>query len=124
MMRLMKEKQSIGVVSDQLGSPTYAADLAKAIMHIISSNKWEPGIYNFSNEGIISWFDFALEIKQSIKSSCIVNPLLTEQFPTPAKRPKYSVLDKAKIQQTFSIQLKDWKESLKECIQKLNTEGK
>jgi dTDP-4-dehydrorhamnose reductase len=124
MMRLMNEKQSIGVVSDQLGSPTYAADLAKAIMQIISSEEWVPGIYNFSNEGIISWFDFANEIKRLVKSSCIVNPLTTAEFPTPAKRPRYSVLDKAKIQQTFSIQLKDWKESLKECIQKLNAEDK
>ena len=120
MMRLMDEKQSIGVVSDQVGSPTYAADLAEAIMQIINSGKWQAGIYNYSNEGIISWFDFACEIKELIGSSCIVNPLATEQFPTPAKRPKYSVLDKTKIQQTFSIQLRDWKESLKHCINKLN----
>lgn len=124
MIRLMNEKESIGVVNDQVGSPTYAHDLAKAIMQIISSGTWMPGIYNFSNEGVISWFDFANEIKQLINSPCIVNPLSTEQFPTPAKRPKYSVLDKTKIQQTFSIQLKDWKESLKECIQKLNARTK
>lgn len=120
MMRLMNEKESIGVVSDQVGSPTYAADLAEAIMQIISSGKWQAGIYNYSNEGIISWFDFANEIKTLIDSDCIVNPLTTEQFPTPAKRPKYSVLDKTKIQETFSVQLKDWKESLKHCIEKLN----
>lgn len=120
MMRLMSEKESIGVVSDQVGSPTYAADLAEAIMQIISSGKWQAGIYNYSNEGTISWFDFANEIKKLIGSSCLVNALTTEQFPTPAKRPKYSVLDKTKIQQTFSIQLKDWKESLKHCIDKLN----
>lgn len=120
MMRLMNEKESIGVVSDQVGSPTYAADLAEAIMQIISSGKWQAGIYNYSNEGVISWFDFANEIKKLIGSSCAVNALTTEQFPTPAKRPKYSVLDKTKIQQTFSIQLKDWKESLKHCIDKLN----
>lgn len=119
MMRLMNEKENIGVVNDQVGSPTYAADLAEAIMQIISSGEWQPGIYNYSNEGIISWFDFANEIKRLIGSSCMVNPLTTEQFPTPAKRPKYSVLDKTKIQQTFSIQLKDWKESLKICIDKL-----
>jgi dTDP-4-dehydrorhamnose reductase len=93
-------------------------------MQIISSGKWVPGIYNFSNNGVISWFDFANEIKRLIKSSCIVNPLTTEQFPTPAKRPKYSVLDKTKIQETFSIQLKDWEKSLNECIQKLNAESK
>lgn len=119
MIRLMNEKENIGVVNDQVGSPTYAADLAEAIMQIISSGEWQPGIYNYSNEGIISWFDFANEIKRLIGSSCMVNPLTTEQFPTPAKRPKYSVLDKTKIQQTFSVQLKDWKESLKICIDKL-----
>jgi len=123
MIRLMHERESIGVVNDQIGSPTYAADLARAVMQIISSGKWVPGIYNFSNEGVISWFDFANEIKKLINSSCVVNPLSTEQFPTPAKRPKYSVLDKTKIQQTFSVQLRDWKESLKECISKL-VEGK
>jgi dTDP-4-dehydrorhamnose reductase len=123
MMRLMNEKQSLGVIDDQLGSPTYAADLAEAIMQIISSGKWEPGIYNYSNDGIISWFDFANEIKRQIGANCIVNPLTTEQFPTPAKRPRYSVLDKAKIQNTFSITLKDWKESLRLCISKLLAQG-
>ncbi|MBO9684703.1 MAG: sugar nucleotide-binding protein [Flavisolibacter sp.] len=123
-MRLMNEKESIGVVNDQIGSPTYAKDLAQAILQIISSGKWVPGIYNFSNEGVISWFDFANEIKTLINSSCIVNPLTTEQFPTPAKRPKYSVLNKAKIQQTFLVQLRDWKGSLKECIDKLKSEKK
>jgi dTDP-4-dehydrorhamnose reductase len=123
MMRLMGEKESLGVIDDQLGSPTYAADLADAIMQIISSGKWEPGIYNYSNDGVISWFDFANEIKKQIGSNCIVNPLTTEQFPTPAKRPKYSVLDKAKIQNTFSITLKDWKESLRICISKIVAQG-
>lgn len=119
MIRLMNEKESIGVVNDQLGSPTYAADLAEAIMQIIVLGKWKAGIYHFSNEGKITWFEFANEIKQLINSNCIINSLATEQFPTPAKRPKYSVLDKTKIQQTFSIELKDWKESLKTCIAKL-----
>lgn len=119
MMRLMKEKESIGVVSDQIGSPTYAADLAEAILEIIRSGKWMPGIYNYSNEGTISWFDFAREIKTLIKSSCVVNPLTTSQFPTPAKRPAYSVLDKTKIQTTYHIKLKDWKDSLKVCIEKI-----
>ncbi|MGZ3845830.1 MAG: dTDP-4-dehydrorhamnose reductase [Flavisolibacter sp.] len=123
MMRLMSERESIGVVSDQVGSPTYAADLAEAIMQIISSGKWVPGIYNYSNEGIISWLDFANEIKTQIKSSCIVNPLSTEQFPTPAKRPKYSALDKTKIQTTFSVRLKDWKDSLRTCINKLTAQA-
>jgi dTDP-4-dehydrorhamnose reductase len=119
MMRLMKEKESIGVVTDQVGSPTYAADLAQAILQIITSEKWVPGIYNYSNEGVISWFDFASEIKKLINASCIVNPITTSQFTTPAKRPAYSVLDKSKIQNTFNILLKDWKESLKICVEKL-----
>jgi dTDP-4-dehydrorhamnose reductase len=123
MMRLMSEKQSLGIIDDQLGSPTYAADLAEAIMQIISSGKWEQGIYNYSNDGVTSWFDFANEIKHQIGSNCIVHPLTTEQFPTPAKRPKYSVLDKSKIQHTFSISLKDWKESLRVCISKLVAQG-
>jgi dTDP-4-dehydrorhamnose reductase len=120
MIRLMHEKESISVVNDQTGSPTYAADLAAAIMQIISSSKWQGGIYNFSNEGVISWFDFANEIKRLTGSSCHINAVSTLQFPTPAKRPKYSVLDKAKIRATFFIQPKDWKESLKVCIGKLD----
>ena len=119
MMRLMKEKESIGVVSDQIGSPTYAADLAQAIMQIITQNKWISGIYNYSNAGVISWFDFASEIKSLTNASCVINPITTDQFPTPAKRPAYSVLDKAKVQSTFNIELKDWKESLKVCVDKL-----
>jgi dTDP-4-dehydrorhamnose reductase len=121
MMRLMNEKESIGVVSDQVGSPTYAADLAEAIMQIITSGNWQSGIYNYSNKGIISWFDFANEIKKLIGASCVINSLTTEQFPTPAKRPRYSALDKAKIQQAFSIQLKDWKDSLKVCVDRLQS---
>lgn len=119
MIRLMNEKESIGVVNDQVGSPTYAADLAEAIMQIIVLGKWEAGIYNFSNEGNITWFEFANEIKRLTGSNCVINPLTTEQFPTAAKRPKYSVLDKTKIQSTFSIELKNWKESLGICVAKL-----
>lgn len=119
MIRLMKEKESIGVVSDQIGSPTYAADLAQAILQIITSGKWTPGVYNYSNDGVISWFDFAMEIKKLTDASCVVIPITTAQFPTPAKRPGYSVLDKTKIQNTFNIPLSDWKESLRACVQKL-----
>jgi len=125
MMRLMNEKDSISVVNDQIGSPTYAADLAEAILQIITSfhSHHSPltthGIFNFSNEGIISWFEFAEAIKEMIKCPCEVKPIPTSSYPTPAKRPAYSVLDKTKIQETFHIQLKDWKESLKTCIDKL-----
>ncbi len=119
MMRLMSEKESISVVNDQIGSPTYAADLAEVIMQIIIYGKWLSGIYHYSNEGIISWFDFAEEINRLGKFSCEVNPITTKQFPTPAKRPKYSVLDKSKIEGAYSIEIKDWKKSLESCISKI-----
>jgi dTDP-4-dehydrorhamnose reductase len=119
MKRLMDEKESISVVHDQVGSPTYAADLATVIMEIIASGKWESGIYNYSNSGVISWFDFANEIKKELHSKCEVYPIPTSQFPTPAKRPAYSVLDKEKIQSVYNIMAREWKESLKECIDKL-----
>jgi len=124
MIRLMNEKDSISVVNDQIGSPTYAADLAEAVLKIIAdcelrTANWRPGIYNFSNEGIISWFEFAEAIKEIIKCPCDLKPIPTSSYPTPAKRPAYSVLDKTKIQETFGIQLKDWKESLVVCIEKI-----
>ena len=119
MKRLMGEKESISVVNDQVGSPTYAADLAAAIMEIITSGKWEPGIYNYSNSGVISWFDFANEIKTLLHSTCKILPISTAQFPTPAKRPAYSVLDKSKIKKVYNITTRDWKESLMKCMSKL-----
>ena len=127
MIRLMNEKDEIKVVNDQVGSPTYAADLADVILAIIrntelATGNWQPGVYNYSNEGIISWFEFAQAIKEIIDCACEVKPISTEEYPTPARRPAYSVLDKTKIQQTFGIQLKDWKESLAICIKKINTQ--
>lgn len=116
MMRLMHDKNEISVVNDQVGSPTYAADLAEAILQIISSGKWVPGIYHFSNEGIISWYDFALAIKEKTNSNCTIHPISTSQYPTPAKRPAWSVLDKSKIQTVFGISLKNWKDSLSVCL--------
>jgi dTDP-4-dehydrorhamnose reductase len=116
MMRLMKEKESIGVVNDQRGAPTYAADLAAAIMQIINKNNFVAGIYHYSNFGNISWFDFAKEIAEQINTACIVNPISTAQFPTPAARPAYSVLDTEKISSTFVLQINGWKESLRKCI--------
>ncbi|HKO79191.1 MAG TPA: dTDP-4-dehydrorhamnose reductase [Chitinophagaceae bacterium] len=112
MLRLMKERDQINVVNDQVGTPTYAADLAEVILHIISSGNWKTGIYHFSNEGKISWYDFAVAIKEFSGSSCKVNPITTAAYPTPARRPYYSVLDKTKIRQTFLIPIKDWKSSL------------
>ena len=124
MVKLMKEKDEINVVNDQIGSPTYAADLADAILQIIIFNTQHStiniqGIYHFSNEGIISWYDFAVAIKELTGSNCKINPISTSQYPTAAKRPAYSTLDKTKIQQTFGITLKDWKKSLAVCIQKI-----
>ena len=121
MMKLMSEKDEVKVIKDQLGSPTNAADLAETIFNIIGLchlqiYNWVPGIYNFSNEGIISWYDFAKAIKEITNSPCDVKPISTKEYPTPAKRPAYSVLDKTKIQQTFGIKLKNWKESLRTCI--------
>ena len=121
MLRLMSSRPEIGVVSDQYGTPTYAADIAEAVLDIILSGMWVPGVYHFSNEGIITWYDFASEIKSLSNSTCTVNAITTEQYPTPAKRPKYSVFDKTKIQQTYGIKLKDWKGSLKHCLSKMQS---
>ncbi len=118
MLRLMKDRASINVINDQVGSPTYAADLAAAIMQLVTKEKVEGGIYNFSNEGIISWFDFAMAIRAIAGLSCNVNPIDTAGYPTPAKRPAYSGLNKDKIK-TLGIELKYWKDSLQHCIQLL-----
>jgi dTDP-4-dehydrorhamnose reductase len=119
MIKLMNEKEEINVVNDQVGSPTYAADLAEAIMEIIISGKWLSGIYHYSNKGVISWFDFAVSIKEISGSSCIINPVLTSAYFTTAKRPAYSVLNKTKIIQNYEIRLKDWRESLVRCMSHL-----
>jgi dTDP-4-dehydrorhamnose reductase len=119
MMRLMKERESINVINDQIGSPTYAADLANAILQIINSEKFTPGIYNYSNDGRISWFDFAKTIQELISSSCKIDPIPTAQYPTPAKRPHFSLLDKKKIKETYNISIADWKKSLAVCISRL-----
>lgn len=116
MLRLMKDRESINVVEDQRGSPTYAADLAAAIIHIISGGNTTAGIYNFSNSGVITWHEFAVAIKELSGSNCVVNPIPSSQYPTPAKRPAYSVMDTSKITSTFGITIPAWKESLKKCI--------
>ena len=116
MLRLMKERESINVVKDQLGSPTYALDLAEAIMAIVRycvNNPVPLGVYHYSNEGVISWHEFAMAIKELSGSNCTVHAIPTEQFPTPAQRPTFSVLDKQKIQTVFSIKTKPWRDSLK-----------
>jgi dTDP-4-dehydrorhamnose reductase len=119
MMRLMGERPSLHVVGDQIGAPTYAADLAAAIMHIVAQkaagNKHN-GIYHYSNSGAISWYDFAVAIGQMIHSNCAVTKIGSEAFPTPAKRPRYSLMDCSAIIQDFGVQQPAWEDSLKTCI--------
>ena len=119
MMRLMKEKSSLSVINDQKGSPTYAADLAKALIEIIRGVNWIPGIYNYCNQGIISWFDFAMAIKGLTNSSCEIVPIPASEFLTAAKRPGYSVLDTKKIRSVYNISISGWEEGLAKCIQLL-----
>ncbi len=116
MIRLMQKEKAIDVVYDQIGSPTYASDLANVIMQIINHNKWLPGIYNYSNEGEISWFDFALIIKEICDFKVILNPVKSNKFNSKAIRPKYSLLNKKKIKETFDLKIPYFKESLKKCI--------
>lgn len=118
MLRLASERTVLSVVNDQIGTPTNAVDLAEALVQIILSNNQQPtndnyGIYNFSNEGECSWYDFAKKIFEINNVSIDLSAIPTEQFPTPAQRPKYSVLDKSKIKTTFGITIKTWEESLK-----------
>ena len=122
MLRLMDEKTELGVVDDQFGSPTYAADLAKAILEIIAHHSPltnHHGIYHFSNSGSISWYQFADTIRELTGKKCRIYPIPTSQYPTAASRPAYSVLDNAKIQSTFGIRPQPWKESLVNCLNKL-----
>ena len=120
MVRLMKERSSLNVVNDQLGSPTYAGDLAKLILGIIAENqfegRWVPGIYHYSNEGVISWYDFAVAIKNLIQSDCAVHPIPASMYPRPAKRPAYSVMNKEKIRSVYGVAVPAWENSLSECI--------
>lgn len=116
MLRLMKEKESIGVVNDQLGSPTYAIDLANALLNICKYPKFVPGIFHYSNSGIISWYDFAVAIREISGLTCKVNAITTADFPTPAKRPAWSVLNCSKIQTTYGSAIPEWKASLQQCM--------
>lgn len=120
MIRLGKEKTELGVIFDQIGTPTYARDLAVAIMTAVEKGI-TPGIYHFSNEGVTSWYDFTKAIHRIAGiSGCHVRPIHTEEYPTPARRPHYSVLDKTKIKATYNIEVPYWEESLAECISKLD----
>jgi dTDP-4-dehydrorhamnose reductase len=119
MMRLMNEKESINVVDDQVGCPTYAHDLASAILHIVQQipQNTKRGIYHYSNTGVISWFQFATAIQQLTGLNCKVNPVPSTAYPTPAKRPSYSVMDLSSIHNDFGVELIDWKLSLEKYIQ-------
>ena len=119
MMRLMKDRKSINVVADQSGSPTYAADLAKAMLEIVGSGKWVGGIFNYSNEGVITWHQFAEAIRDLTGSDCDVHPIPSSSYPTPARRPDYSVLDKSKIKTAYQLEIPHWHTSLAACVQKL-----
>ena len=120
MIRLMNEKESINVVADQQGCPTYAADLAKCIMSFVErGEEVQGGIYNFCNSGITTWYDFALAIRSTINSRCEVHPISTEEFVTAAKRPGYSVLDTIKTEDVLKIKIPKWQDALARCIQQL-----
>ncbi|MFB3389181.1 dTDP-4-dehydrorhamnose reductase [Flavobacterium sp. LAR06] len=116
MQRLMLEREAINVVNDQIGSPTYAPDLANAMMVILESPRWIPGIYNYSNEGEISWYEFALAIKELGNYSCKVCGIPSSSYPTPAKRPEFSLLDKKKIKEIYNLHILNYKKSLKKMF--------
>ena len=121
MLRLGKQRDELSVVGDQIGSPTYATDLANAILKIIQNKAFkevgqETQVYHYSNAGEISWYEFAKEIFELAYIQCSVSPITTEQYPTPAKRPKNTLMNKDKIAETFSVNIPDWKESLNTCV--------
>ncbi|MBP5794582.1 MAG: dTDP-4-dehydrorhamnose reductase [Alphaproteobacteria bacterium] len=117
MLRLGHEKTEINVVADQIGTPTYAADLARAIVKILPLlNEKNSGIYHYTNNGVCSWYDFATEIMTMSGLKCRVNPIKTEQYPTRATRPAYSVLDKSKIKEVFDVDIPHWRVSLEKCL--------
>ncbi len=120
MLRLMTERESLNVVNDQIGSPTYAADLAQVILTILDSNKWESGIYHYSNQGEISWYDFALDIKKNANMVCDIEGIPSSDYPTPAQRPAFSLLDKSKIEAVYGIVPIDYKTSLKIMMSRLS----
>jgi len=125
MIALLGQKKELGVVFDQTGSPTYAGDLAQAILDIIQkvedgSAPFQPGIYHCANEGVFSWYDFAIAIAELIHSECRIIPIETKDFPTAAPRPAYSVMNKNKIKSVYNIRLPYWRDSLKRCITSLS----
>lgn len=121
MLRLGNERDSLNVIDDQIGSPTYAADLAKAIVEIIpKQNHSGVKTYHYSNEGVCSWYDFAIEIMEKANLSCEIYPIPTSQYPTPASRPHYSVMEKSGLKSDYQLSIPYWKNSLQTCLNKLN----
>ena len=123
MIELMKKNKSVRVVNDQIGSPTYAYDLAKVILKIIVNNKNKSGLFHYSNEGEISWFEFARSIRELYKLDCEIIGVSSDEFKTLAKRPKYSLLDKSKIKKTFNLEIPNYKQSLENCIKVIKNEA-
>lgn len=126
MIRLGKERPSLNVVFDQIGTPTYAPDLAEAVIHIFEKLEAQPelkktsgGVYHFSNEGVSSWYDFALAIFDIMDIDCKVTPIESKDYPTPAQRPFFSVLNKRKIKEAFDIEIPHWRDSLKSCLERV-----
>ncbi|AXA33389.1 dTDP-4-dehydrorhamnose reductase [Francisella adeliensis] len=120
MLRLGRERDTLDVIFDQVGTPTYARDLALAILDILPKiNNEEVEVYHYSNEGVASWYDFSKEIMDMTQINCVVNPIETSAYPTPAKRPHYSLLNKKKIKNSYGINIPNWRDSLKDCLKKL-----
>lgn len=116
MVNLGEEKEELKVIFDQVGTPTYAIDLARAIMEIVDAKKWVGGIYHFTNEGVCSWYDFAQAIMEIYKLPCKVIPVHSSEYQTKAERPHYSVLDKTKIKETYGIEIRHWRDALTSCL--------
>ena len=119
MLRIGRERGEVSVVADQVGTPTYANDLARAIVHIVEGEQFVPGIYHYSNDGVCSWYDFAVAIFEESGVSCKVNAIGTADYPTKAVRPHYSVLDKGKIKAVYGVEVPHWRESLVACLNRM-----
>ena len=119
MLRLGAERPEIRVVNDQFGSPTYAGDLAEAVLRVLTAPTFHPGIYHYTNDGVCSWYDFARHILRTAHPACTIVPIPTADYPTPAARPAYSVLDKTRIRQAYGVSIPRWQDSLDRCLQHL-----
>ena len=120
MLNLGRTKETLSVIFDQVGTPTYAKDLALAIMNVLTAEQWHSGVYHFSDEGAISWYDFTKAIHRIAGiTTCDVKPCTTAEYPTKAKRPHFSVLDKSKYKTTFNASIPYWEDSLRECINRI-----